>query len=135
MPNDYDNQLIESVSVRRNRLTTALLYGTNPYERRWLDSVRLLMFSIAVAALIAAICVGYSFVSNLLADQRTKQEQQQQQPMQTPTPKSTPKPTQKPTPKPSQQTTPRPSALSYSTPFTLDPLAGFAGTGSTSTGA
>ena len=29
----------------------------------------------ALAALIAAICVGYSFVSNLLAEQRQKQQE------------------------------------------------------------
>ncbi|MFZ3452967.1 hypothetical protein [Arthrobacter sp. 7Tela_A1] len=76
--NDYDNQLIESVAVRRNRLLTALLYGNNPNERRWADTVKLFLFSIAVAALIAAVCVGYSFVTNLLEQNRAKQEQQQQ---------------------------------------------------------
>ncbi|MGW9402390.1 hypothetical protein ACWGQ2_00305 [Arthrobacter sp. NPDC055585] len=74
---DYDNQLIESVAVRRNRLLTALLYGSNPNERRWADTVKLFLFSIAVAALIAAVCVGYSFVTNLLEQNRAKQEQQQ----------------------------------------------------------
>ncbi|GAA1120419.1 hypothetical protein [Arthrobacter flavus] len=76
MAKEYDNQLIESVTVRRNRLTTALLYGVNPEERRWLDSVKLFLFSVAMTALIAAICVGYSFVSNLLADQRQQREEQ-----------------------------------------------------------
>ncbi len=75
---DYDNQLIESVAVRRNRLLTALLYGNNPNERRWADTVKLFLFSVAVAALIAAVCVGYSFVTNLLEQNRAKQEQQQQ---------------------------------------------------------
>ena len=75
MAADYDNQLIESVAVRRSRLLTALLYGTNPYGRRWLDSVRLFLFSVAAAAVIAAVCVGYSFVSNLLADQHKAQQQ------------------------------------------------------------
>ncbi|GLB67583.1 hypothetical protein [Arthrobacter mangrovi] len=77
MANDYDNQLIESVVVRRNRITSALLYGDNPHQRRWVDSVRLFLFSIALAALIAAICVGYSFISNLLAQQRAEQQQRQ----------------------------------------------------------
>ena len=77
MANDYDNQLIESVVVRRNRITSALLYGENPHQRRWMDSVRLFLFSIALAALIAAICVGYSFISNLLAQQRAEQQQRQ----------------------------------------------------------
>ncbi|MBF4992942.1 hypothetical protein ITX31_02305 [Arthrobacter gandavensis] len=78
MASDYDNQLIESVAVRRNRLLTALLYGGNPNERRWADTVKLFLFSVAVAALIAAVCVGYSFVTNLLEQNRAKQEQQQQ---------------------------------------------------------
>jgi len=75
---DYDNQLIESVAVRRNRLLTALLYGSNPNERRWADTVKLFLFSIALAALIAAVCVGYSFVTNLLEQNRAKQAEQQQ---------------------------------------------------------
>ncbi|MET4061597.1 hypothetical protein ABIB35_003170 [Arthrobacter sp. UYP6] len=78
MASDYDNQLIESVTVRRHRLLTALLYGENPNERRWMDSLRLFLLSIAAAAVIAAVCVGYSFVSNLLAENRAKQEEQAQ---------------------------------------------------------
>lgn len=66
MASDYDNQLIESVTVRRHRLLTAFLFGENPHERRWMDSNRLFFLSIAAAAVIAALCVGYSFVSNLL---------------------------------------------------------------------
>ena len=77
MANEYDNQLIESVVVRRNRITSALLYGGNPHRRRWMDSVKLFLFSIALAALIAAVCVGYSFVSNLLAQQRAEQQERQ----------------------------------------------------------
>ena len=79
MTSDYDSQLIESVTVRRHRLLTALLFGDNPHERRWMDSVRLFILSVAAAAVIAAVCVGYSFVSNLLAENRAKQEQQAQQ--------------------------------------------------------
>ncbi|MEH0110220.1 hypothetical protein V6N00_10955 [Tersicoccus sp. MR15.9] len=78
MAADYDSQLIESVAVRRNRLLTALLYGSNPLQRRWADGVRTFFYSVAVAALVAAVCVGYSFVSNLLAQQNAKQQQQEQ---------------------------------------------------------
>lgn len=76
--NDYDSQLIESVTVRRNRLTNAVLFGANPHQRRWLDSVRLFLFSVALAAVVAAVCVGISFVGNLLEEQRERQQQQQQ---------------------------------------------------------
>ena len=68
MASEYDHQLIESVTVRRHRLLTALLFGANPHERRWLDSLRLFFLSTAAAAVIAAGCVGYSFVSSLLAE-------------------------------------------------------------------
>lgn len=78
MAHDYDNQLIESVAVRRTRLTSALLYGTNPLQRRWKSSVRTFFFSVAVAAVIAAVCVGYSFVTNLLEDLRQEQQQRAQ---------------------------------------------------------
>ncbi|WP_026817936.1 hypothetical protein [Arthrobacter castelli] len=78
MPYDYDTQLIESVAVRRTRLTSALLFGQNPLQRRWTDIIKLFLFSVAVAALVAAICVGYSFISNLLAEQRAEQRQRSQ---------------------------------------------------------
>ncbi|WP_422391568.1 hypothetical protein [Arthrobacter sp. N1] len=77
MANDYDSQLIESVTVRRNRLTNAVLFGANPHQRRWMDSVRLFLFSVALAAVVASVCVGISFVSNLLEEQRERQQQQQ----------------------------------------------------------
>lgn len=79
MATDYDNQLIESVDVRRKRLITALLFGINPHQRRWMDIGAKLMLSVAFAAGIAAVCVGYSFVSNLLHQQAEQQKQQQQQ--------------------------------------------------------
>lgn len=75
MANDYDHQLIESVAVRRNRLVTALVYGANPYERKWKSSFRTFMGSVLIAALIATICVGFSFVSNLLATLQAQQKQ------------------------------------------------------------
>lgn len=78
MAYDYDAQLIESVSVRRNRLASALLFGHNRLQRRWIDSIRMFLFSVTVAALLAAICVGYSFVTNLLAEQRAEDRQRSQ---------------------------------------------------------
>lgn len=79
MATEFDSQLIESVAVRRNRVTDALLYGENPTERRWKATTKQFLFSLVAAALITAICIGVSFVSNLLATQAEQKRQQQEQ--------------------------------------------------------
>lgn len=76
---EFDSQLIESVAVRRNRVTDALLYGENPTERRWKATTKQFLFSLVAAALITAVCIGVSFVSNLLATQAEQKRQQQEQ--------------------------------------------------------
>lgn len=78
MTTEFDSQLIESVTVRRNRLSDALLYGENPTERRWKSTAKTFIFSIVTAALIAAICVGVAFVGNLLANQQKTQQEREQ---------------------------------------------------------
>lgn len=78
MATEFDSQLIESVAVRRNRMTDALLYGRNPTERRWKATTRQFLFSVVAAALIAAICVAVSFVSNLMADQQRQRAEREQ---------------------------------------------------------
>ncbi|GAA1357029.1 hypothetical protein GCM10009596_07170 [Arthrobacter rhombi] len=79
MATEFDSQLIESVAVRRNRVTDALLYGDNPTERRWKATTKQFLFSLVAAALITAVCIGVSFVSNLLATQAEQKRQQQEQ--------------------------------------------------------
>jgi hypothetical protein len=76
---EFDSQLIESVAVRRNRVTDALLYGDNPTERRWKATTKQFLFSLVAAALITAVCIGVSFVSNMLATQAEQKRQQQEQ--------------------------------------------------------
>lgn len=79
---DFDAQLIESVQVRRNRLTAALLFGANPTERRWRDRTRLLAYGVATAALACALCVAISFVVMVITnwqDERAERERQQGQ--------------------------------------------------------
>lgn len=84
MAMDFDSQLIESVEVRRNRLTASLLYGANPTERRWKDRAKLLVFGVVAAAVICALCVAISFVVQILTnwiaqrDERERQQQEQQ---------------------------------------------------------
>lgn len=79
MATEFDSQLIESVAVRRNRITDALLYGENPTERRWQGTTKLFLFSVVAAALITAVCIGVSFVTNLITTQAQQRQQQQQQ--------------------------------------------------------
>jgi hypothetical protein len=66
MARDYDSQLLESVSVRRGRLRGALLYGSARGRRSADVGVRRLVVGLAVAAVVCAGCVGWSFVAGKL---------------------------------------------------------------------
>ena len=66
MAEDYDARLLESAKVRKHRLDDALLFGENVQERSYSTNTMRLMYSLLIAALIAAVCVGFSFVQNLL---------------------------------------------------------------------
>lgn len=85
MSMDFDSQLIESVEVRRQRLTASLLFGENPTERRWKDRSRLLAWSVVLAAIICALLVAISFVIQVLTnwiaerDERERQQEEQRQ--------------------------------------------------------
>jgi hypothetical protein len=63
---DYDARLLESAKVRKHRLDDALLFGKNRQERSYSTNTMRLMYSLLIAALIAAVCVGFSFVQHLL---------------------------------------------------------------------
>jgi len=73
MAEDYDSRLLESARVRKHRLDDSLLFGQNPHERNYKTATARLMQSLLTAALIAAICVGFSFVQHLLNEQAAKQ--------------------------------------------------------------
>jgi hypothetical protein len=64
----YDTQLIESVAVRRRRLREAWLFGSARSRNTLDEGVSKLFASAAVAAVVCAGCVGYSFIQ----DQRGK---------------------------------------------------------------
>ena len=70
---DYDARLLESARVRKHRLDDSLLFGGNTQERSYSSATGRLLQSLLIAALVAAICVGYSFVHSLLEDQNRKQ--------------------------------------------------------------
>lgn len=73
MAEDYDSRLLESARVRKHRLDDSLLFGGNPQERSYTTLTTRLMQSLLIAALVAAICVGYSFVQHLLSEQSARQ--------------------------------------------------------------
>lgn len=90
MAADYDQQLLESVAVRRNRMTAALLFGENRARRPYADGVRRSLVGLVIAGLMAAGCVGYSFVRHAMVQARA--QNQQLQPSTTPTRAVTPAP-------------------------------------------
>jgi hypothetical protein len=63
---DYDSQLLESVSVRRRRLRDAVLFGAQRQRRSVDERLGKVFAGIVVAAVLCAGCVGWSFVSHRL---------------------------------------------------------------------
>ncbi|WP_078970470.1 hypothetical protein [Streptomyces natalensis] len=63
MARDYDSQLLESVSVRRRRLRDALMFGGQRTRRSLDESFGKVFGGIALAAVVCAGCVGWSFVA------------------------------------------------------------------------
>ncbi|MFF7854804.1 hypothetical protein [Streptomyces sp. NPDC007904] len=66
---DYDSQLLESVSVRRRRLRDALLFGAQRQRRAVDERVGKVIAGMVIAAVLCAGCVGWSFVSHRLIGQ------------------------------------------------------------------
>lgn len=69
MPDQRDTVLIEQAKIQRMRLGSALLYGHIGERRTVNDNLRRLMGSIIFAAVACAVCVGVSFVTDLLSKQ------------------------------------------------------------------
>ncbi|MFG3282910.1 hypothetical protein [Streptomyces sp. NPDC048111] len=63
---DYDSQLLESVSVRRRRLRDALLFGGQRGRRSVDERLGKLFAGMVIAAVLCAGCVGWSFISHRL---------------------------------------------------------------------
>ncbi|MFG3588585.1 DUF4442 domain-containing protein [Streptomyces sp. NPDC047990] len=57
---DYDSQLLESVSVRRRRLRDAVVFGTQRQRRSVDERLGKVFAGIVVAAVLCAGCVGES---------------------------------------------------------------------------
>lgn len=75
MARDFDAQLLESVAVRRRRLRDALLWGTLRTRRAATSLMTRLVAGAAVAAVLCAGCVGWSFLQDQL-EQRAEQQRQ-----------------------------------------------------------
>ncbi|GAA1825393.1 hypothetical protein [Nesterenkonia flava] len=78
---DYDQQILESVAVRRNRLLRALLFSDQRRIRRYDDGIKQILISAVVAAVLCAGCVGFSFLTDMFADY---QQQRNPVPVQAP---------------------------------------------------
>ena len=70
MTGEYDAQLLESVGVRRQRLGGALLHGRERTRRGADRTVKAIVAGLAVAAVLCAGCVGWSYVQERLGDAR-----------------------------------------------------------------
>lgn len=81
MGRDYDNQLLESVAVRRQRLREAVLFGGQRTKRRLDENFGKITISACLAAVACAGTVGWSFVSNTLSGQRLEREQAESGPV------------------------------------------------------
>ena len=79
MARDYDSQLLESVAVRRRRMRDALLFGAQRGRRTADERLGKMFAGIAIAAVLCAGCVGWSFLQATLAKQNAQQKQEQQQ--------------------------------------------------------
>lgn len=94
MPRNSDSILLESVSTHRRRLRQAFVLGRLADRRLVNDNVKRFIGSVVLAAVVGVGCLGYSFVTNALAQQAAQQQAQQ-----------TPVPTRSPTPTPQRQQT------------------------------
>jgi hypothetical protein len=71
---EYDAQLIESVAVRRARMRDLLLWGRDRRARATGDGLKWLRIGIILAAVACAVCVGWSFVQNMIAEQNAARQ-------------------------------------------------------------
>ncbi|GAA2927737.1 MULTISPECIES: hypothetical protein [Streptomycetaceae] len=79
MARDYDSQLLESVGVRRRRMRDALLFGAQRARRTADERLGKAFAGVAVAAVLCAGCVGWSFLQHTLAEQQAEQQRRTQE--------------------------------------------------------
>jgi hypothetical protein len=79
VPRNSDAVLLESVATHRRRLRQAFVLGRLADRRVVNDNVKRFVGSIVLAAVVGVGCLGYSFVTNALAEQAAAQQRQQQE--------------------------------------------------------
>ncbi|MER7347985.1 hypothetical protein ABT390_21540 [Streptomyces aurantiacus] len=67
---DYDSQLLESVSVRRRRLRDAVVFGGARQRRGWDERLGKFVGGMVIAAVLCAGCVGWSFISHRVMEEK-----------------------------------------------------------------
>jgi len=70
---DQDRILLETTKTHRDRLASALAFGSLDRRRRVNSNVRRFVGSIVLAAVAGVACLGFSFVVDLLQDRREDQ--------------------------------------------------------------
>lgn len=71
----FDQQIVESVALRRQRLRNAVFFGPERWRRQMQDHVKPLLIGVIVTAVISAGCIATSFVMNLMDRQAQEQRQ------------------------------------------------------------
>jgi hypothetical protein len=66
---DRDALLLEAVTVHRDRLSSALVFGPPRARRSVGTNVRRFLGSVVLAAIVCAVCVAISFIGSVLAQQ------------------------------------------------------------------
>ena len=80
---ERDQALLESVRTHRDRLGSAIAFGSLGARRPLTSLTRRLIAGMVIAAIACAACVGVGFVGSILranAAAAQQQQQQQQQP-------------------------------------------------------
>ncbi|MFG3252690.1 hypothetical protein [Streptomyces sp. NPDC048172] len=65
---EFDSQLLESVAVRRRRLRDGVMFGAERSRRTVDEGIGKILGSVALAAVLCAGCVGWSFISERMAN-------------------------------------------------------------------
>lgn len=68
----FDQQVVESVALRRQRVRNAVHFGHHRWRHQLQDHIKPLVMGVVFAALIAAGCIAASFVVNLIERQQAE---------------------------------------------------------------